>query len=76
MVDVINGNLEKAMRDLNRYLQTNGVISEVKARAHFVKPCQERATKRAKRLANIHKYTKSGSKKGPRSLQIFDSSGL
>lgn len=76
MVDVMNGNFDKAMRDLNRYLQTNGVISEVKSRAHRIKPCEERSMQKAKRLANIRKYSKTGNKKFPRSLQIFGSSAV
>lgn len=56
MIEVFNGNVEKALRDVNRMLQLNGVVSEVKSRTHHVKPCQERAAKRAKRLANIRKH--------------------
>ena len=73
MVDVINGNVEKAMRDVSRMLQINGVISEVRSRTHYVKPCQERSLKKAKRIANIRKYAspKTQKRNSRSSVSIF-----
>ena len=73
MVEVFNGNIDKAIRDVNRMLQLNGVVSEVKARGHHVKPCQDRASKKAARYANIRKHTsKSGKKAAKYMLSIFN----
>ena len=56
MIDVNNGNLDRAMKDMNRILQVNGVVAEVKLIGHNVKPCEKRSLKKAERLMNIKKY--------------------
>ena len=73
MIEVINGNVEKAFRDLARTLQVNGTISEVKNRGHFIKPSEARSLKKAKRLINIRKYAlpKSQKKASRYSVSIF-----
>jgi len=72
MVDVINGNIDKAFRELSRSLQTCGVLAEIKARPHYFKPCQKRALKAASREANRRKYT-SPKKRSRQSISIFSS---
>jgi ribosomal protein S21 len=56
LVEVTNGNIDRAMKDMNRVLQLNGVVAEVKARGHYLKPCEKRNAKKAERLVNIKKY--------------------
>jgi len=72
LIEVINGNVEKAIRDVNRMLQLNGVVREVKARAHYLKPSQQRAMKKAKRQANILKYAMKSNRKSKYMLSIFN----
>jgi ribosomal protein S21 len=74
MIEVVNGNIDKALRELSRTLQTGGVFAELKGRPHYFKPSQKRAIKAAARAANIRKYTSTkANKKSRQSISIFSS---
>jgi len=54
-VDVYNGNFDKALRTFRKKIQKDGLIQEVRDRAHFEKPSDTRrlAKKAAKRKQQL-----------------------
>lgn len=41
-VDVVNNNVDRALRDLRRKLRDDGILAEWKAGEYYTKPCEER----------------------------------
>ncbi|QEK38821.1 30S ribosomal protein S21 [Candidatus Cytomitobacter primus] len=54
-VNVINNDVSRAMRELKKYGQRNGVFSEWKNRKYRLKPSEEKARKKAERIRRIAK---------------------
>tara|TARA_B110001454_G_scaffold215800_1_gene237883 strand:- start:705 stop:914 length:210 start_codon:yes stop_codon:yes gene_type:complete len=54
-VEVRNNNVEKALRVLKKKLMKDGVMKELKDRAHYQKPSFK---KREKKKENIRRYKK------------------
>lgn len=54
-VEVLNNDMEKAIRQLRRKMMREGILKEMRTRTHYVKPSEERrrnhaaAVKRARR---------------------------
>jgi ribosomal protein S21 len=73
LIDVLNGNLDKALREHFKKQQENRISLEVKKRAHYMKPCEKRNLKEAQRMANRRKYIKmaKGKKRSKRELPML-----
>ena len=58
-IEVRNNNVEKALRVLKKKLMKDGVMKEIKDRAHFIKPSMKKREKQEKSLLeDIKKKTK------------------
>ena len=58
-IQVRNGNVEKAMRDLKKKLQKDGLMKELKLRQYYRKPSE---IKREKKKQGIKNYKKKMAK--------------
>ncbi len=71
-VRVQSQNIEKALRDLKKKLQLDGLLGELKKRRHYEKPSVKKknkrleAQKRRRKLLKRARPTGSGSSSGPR----------
>lgn len=71
-VRVQSQNIEKALRDLKKKLQLDGLLGELKKRRHYEKPSvkkknkQLEAQKRRRKLLKRSNSRPSGSSSGPR----------
>jgi small subunit ribosomal protein S21 len=46
-VIVVDGNVEKALRKFKKKIQESGILNDVQARAHYVKPTTQRKLKKS-----------------------------
>lgn len=78
LIDVINGNLDKALREHFKKQQENRVSLELRKRVHYMKPCEKRNLEKAQRLANRRKYIKmaKGKKRSRRELPMLFASNF
>ena len=78
MIDVVNGNIDKALREHFKRQQENRVSLELRKRSHYMKPCEKRNLKDAQRIANRRKYIKlaKGKKRNRRELPILFTSNF
>lgn len=58
-VSVGDGNVEKALRKFKKKIQASGVLNELRAREHFIKPTTERKIKRSAARNRWRKYVQS-----------------
>ena len=68
-VRVQSGNVEKALRDLKKKIQIDGLMGEMKKRRHYEKPSVKKKTKQAeaeKRRRKLLKRTPRPSGSGPK----------
>ena len=73
MIDIINGNIDKALREHFKRQQENKISLEIRKRSHYLKPCEKRNLDKAQKLANIRKYIKmsKGKKRSKRELPVL-----
>ena len=57
-VEVRKGNLEQAMRVLNRKIQKEGIIKELRMRQYYEKPSEKLRRKKKENIANVKKRMK------------------
>ena len=57
-IEVRRGNVEQAMRVLNRKVQKEGIVKELKMRQYFEKPSEKKRRKKKEKIANVRKRMK------------------
>ncbi len=57
-IQVRNGNVEQALRDLKKKLQKDGLLKELKAKQYFEKPSEKKRRKKKEGIANFKKKQK------------------
>jgi len=55
LVEVRNGNLEKAMRVLKKKVQKEGLLKELKDRQYYTKPSEKRREAKKQGIKNVKK---------------------
>lgn len=55
LVEVRNGNLEKAMRVLKKKVQKEGLLQELKDRQYYTKPSEKRREAKKQGIKNVKK---------------------
>jgi small subunit ribosomal protein S21 len=78
-IRVQSQNIEKALRDLKKKIQVDGLMGELKKRRHYEKPSVKKKTKRVEAEKRRRKLLKraprpSGSGSGPRPARPSQSS--
>lgn len=69
-VTVRNNNIDQALRALKKKLQREGVFREMKRKAHYVTPSEQRRLDKAKNISNtFKKAAKKYAKENAVSLQ-------
>jgi len=58
LVEVRNGNLEKAMRVLKKKVQKEGIIKDYRAKSVYEKPSERKRRKKKEGIANFKKQQK------------------
>ena len=58
LVEVRNGNLEKALRVLKKKVMSAGIVKEVRDRAHYSKPSEIKREKKKEGIKNYKKKQK------------------
>ena len=55
LIEVRNGNLEKAMRVLKKKVQKEGLLQELKDRQYYTKPSEKRREAKKQGIKNVKK---------------------
>ena len=55
LIEVRNGNLEKAMRVLKKKVQKEGLLKELKDRQYYTKPSEKRREAKKQGIKNVKK---------------------
>ena len=58
LVEVRNGNLEKAMRVLKKKVQREGLLKEIKDRQYYTKPSEKKREAKKQGIKNFKKKMK------------------
>ena len=58
VVEVQNGDVERALRKLKKKVQNEGIFQELKKRECYVKPSEQKRRARAQSLARIRKKSR------------------
>jgi len=58
-VQVIDGNVEKALRKFKKKIQASGLLQELREREHYVKPTTERKLKKSAAKARWRKQLRA-----------------
>ena len=57
-VDVIDGDIEKALKKFKKRVQNAGIFQELKKREHYIKPSEQVRRKRGQAISRARKQNK------------------
>ena len=58
IVNVIDNNVEQALRSLKKKMQREGLYKEMKLRKHYEKPCLKRAREKEESIRRVRKLNR------------------